>query len=226
MDRDIQDLIDLYGIHDSPVLDTKPDCDQTKTDQHILNTDIPLYTPHLEDNALDLPSLLLPFTPDITRVFSFDIQDIIAAEENSASESNSSITTQPALTSEDSTLISTQFSPIPEAAEEDQELLPPAPPQTPVDKPQSATTAFSGPSHQDKQPSWRRSNHYHPQPILPKFRQNRALRLTSLPIPVRAYFLDLKYVPLLKLQVQPTQQFALTNPQTVPFKKRCRFNWC
>ena len=76
MDRDIQDLIDLYGIHDSPVLDSTLNCDQTNTNQHILDTDIPLHTPHFEDSALDLPSLLLPFTPDITRIFSFDIQDI------------------------------------------------------------------------------------------------------------------------------------------------------
>ena len=215
MDRDLQDLIDLYGLHHSPVLDSTPNSDQTNTNQHILDTDIPLHTPHLEDSTLDLPSPLLPFTPDITRIFSFDIQDIIDAEQNS------SLTTPPALTSEDSTLSSTQPTSIPEAVQNNQELLPPAPPKTPVDKPEDK------PSKPDKVQFRRPSNHYRPPPILPKFKRQQAQRPTSLPnipIPVRTFYLDIEPIPLLNLQVQPTQQFVLTNSRSVPFKKRRRFN--
>ena len=162
-------MIDLYGLHHSPVLDSTPNSDQTNTNQHILDMDIPLHTPHFEDSTLDLPSPLLPFTPEITRIFSFDIQDIIDAEQNSAPGSNSSLTTPPTLTSEDSTLSSTQPTSIPEAVQDNQELLPPAPPQTPVDKPV--------PSDPDKVQLRRPSTHYRPPPILPKFKQQQALNV-------------------------------------------------
>ena len=226
MDRDLQDLIDLYGLH-SPVLDSTPNCDQTSTTQHILDTDIPLHTPHFEDCTLDLPSPLLPFTPDITRIFSFDIQDIIAAEENNSTESNSSSTTPPALPSEDSTLSSTQSISVPEAVQDIQELLPPAPPQTPVDKSLSPGPSFSGPSNPHKVQLQRQNTHYRPPPILPKFAQQQAQRsrtIPNIPIPVQTFYLDIKPIPLLNLQVKPTQQFALTNSRSVPFKKRRRFN--
>ena len=69
MDRDIQDLIDLYGIHHSPVLDSTPNCDQTNTNQHTLDMDIS--SPYSSFRPTSLPNIPIP-----VRTFYLDIKPI------------------------------------------------------------------------------------------------------------------------------------------------------